>query len=281
MENYFKLSRPKHWIKNLLIFLPLCCSLMFSKTNVINSIIGFFSFSFMASFIYTINDINDLEKDKLHPKKKNRPIASGKISLKNAKIFAILLLILSLTLDYLIKQTFFDYSFIFLITYCLINLAYSFGLKNTAILDVILLASGFIIRVYFGASIINVSVSNWLFLTILNASLFMGFGKRKKEFQLNNNVRKALKSYNEQFLTNFMNVNLTLIIIFYSLWAIEQNKKYLFLSIPFLMVILMIYELNLENGDEGDPTSVLYQNKLLIILTIVFILFVGLTLIFG
>jgi decaprenyl-phosphate phosphoribosyltransferase len=281
MKSYIKLARPKHWIKNLLIFLPLCCSLMFSKINVINSIIGFFSFCFMASFIYTINDINDVEKDKLHPKKKERPIASGKVSIKNAKIFAIILLTLSFVLNYFATKNILSSSFAFLIAYCLINISYSMGLKNIAILDVILLASGFIIRVYYGASLINVPVSSWLFLTILNASLFMGFGKRKKEFQLKKDVRKVLKNYNEQFLTNFMNVNLTLIIVFYSLWAIEQHKDHLFLSIPILMTILMVYELDLDSSDEGDPTSVLYHNKILIFLSLIFVLFVAYALLLG
>ena len=259
MKKYLKLIRINHWIKNFLIFLPLFFSLSFQTENIIKTFMGFISFSFISSFIYIINDIKDIEKDRKHPRKKNRPLASKSISLKQGKIIACLLFVSSLILNFIVNKRI-DSSLTFLMLYIFINIAYSFGLKNIAILDVVLLASGFVIRVYYGAAIIDVEVSKWLFLTILNAALFLGLGKRKKELLADRSVRDVLKAYDEKFLNNFINIFLSLVIVFYSLWAIEQTSKYIFLSIPILIVIFMKYMLIFEKNEEGDPVTLLFQN---------------------
>ena len=267
---YLKLIRVKHWIKNLLIFIPLICSGFINIDNVLNLIIGFFSFSFMSSFIYIINDIKDIKKDKLHPRKKKRPLPSGKITKKRAILISIILLIASLSFNYIIYKEILNVSFYLLLAYMIINILYSMGLKNIAILDIILLATGFIIRVYYGASIINVQVSDWLFLTILNASLFLGLGKRKKELINNKDSRKVLKEYNESFLDKFQYISLGLMLVFYSLWTIEQDIKFLSLTIPLLIIIFMKYCLIIEKSDEGDPTTILYQDKMLLFLCLIY-----------
>jgi 4-hydroxybenzoate polyprenyltransferase len=270
MKNYIKLIRPKHWIKNGLILIPLICYGTLTKANIINIILGFISFSLMASFIYIINDIKDIEKDKNHPRKKNRPLASGKVKKSTAIIIALLLLIISFGLTIFITKDMTNLSIYFLLAYMLINIAYSMGLKNIVIIDVVLLAAGFILRVYYGAAIVDIEVSNWLFLTILNASLFLGLGKRKKEYINNKDSRIVLKDYNEEFLDKFQYLTLTLTIVFYSLWTIEQSIKYLYISIPLLMLIFMKYCLNIEKTDEGDPTTVLYNDKMLILLCLIY-----------
>ena len=270
MKKYIELIRAKHWIKNLLIFIPLICSGFINAENVLNLIIGFFSFSFISSFIYIINDIKDIEKDKLHPRKKKRPLPSGKITKKRAILISIILLIASLSFNYIIYKEILNVSFYLLLAYMIINILYSMGLKNIAILDIILLATGFIIRVYYGASIINVPVSDWLFLTILNASLFLGLGKRKKELINNKDSRKVLKEYNEAFLDRFQYISLGLMLVFYSLWTIEQDIKFLSLTIPLLIIIFMKYCLIIEKSDEGDPTTILYQDKMLLFLCLIY-----------
>ena len=270
MNNYFKLIRVKHWIKNLLIFIPLICSGFITKNNIITCIAGFFSFCFASSFVYVINDIKDIEKDKLHPTKKNRPLASGKIKKSIAIYIAMLLIILSIISNIIINNSIFNTSIYILISYIIINILYSFGLKNIAILDIALLASGFVLRVYYGASLINVVVSDWLFLTILSASLFLGLGKRKKELIQNINSRKVLKEYNEAFLDKFQYLSLGLTLVFYSLWAIEQEAEYLIFTIPLIIIIFMKYCLNLEKNSEVDPTTILYQDKVLVLLCIIY-----------
>lgn len=267
---YLKLIRIKHWIKNILIFIPLLCSGLINYNNVIDCIIGFFAFSFASSFIYIINDIKDIEKDKLHPTKKNRPLASGKVKKSTAIYIAIFLITLSIASNFLINNSIFNLSLYLLFAYIIINILYSFGLKNIAIIDIILLASGFILRVYYGASIINVEVSDWLFLTILSGSLFLGLGKRKKELITSEKSRKVLQEYNEAFLDKFQYVTLGLMLVFYSLWVIEQDIKYLSFTIPLIIILFMRYCLIIEKSDEGDPTTILYQDKFLMLLSLLY-----------
>lgn len=267
---YLKLIRVKHWVKNILIFIPLVCSGLIDNNNVLDCIIGFFAFCFASSFIYVINDVRDIEKDKLHPTKKNRPLASGKIKKSTAIYIAVLMLILSISINTIINNNIFNTSLYILISYVIINILYSFGLKNIAIVDIILLASGFILRVYYGASIINVEVSDWLFLTILSGSLFLGLGKRKKELITSEKSRKVLQEYNEAFLDKFQYVTLGLMLVFYSLWVIEQDIKYLSFTIPLIIIIFMRYCLIIEKSDEGDPTTILYQDKFLMVLSLIF-----------
>ena len=271
MKKYLQLIRVKHWIKNILIFIPIVCSGTINNVNVITCFGGFFAFSFASSFVYIINDINDIEKDKQHPRKKNRPLPSGRVKKSTAIVLATLMFILSIIINTVINDNIIiNKSLYFLISYVLINICYSFGLKNIAIVDIVLLASGFVIRIYYGASIVDVLVSNWLFLTIMSASLFLGLGKRKKELINSKNARKVLQQYNEAFLDKFQYLSLCLTIVFYSLWAIEQSAKYLYLTIPLFIVIFMVYQLNIEKNDEGDPTTIFYQDKYLIAVCLIY-----------
>lgn len=270
MKKYLQLIRVKHWIKNILIFIPLVCSGLVTYSRTISCIEAFFAFSFVSSFIYIVNDIRDIEKDKLHPRKKNRPLPSGKIKKSTAIYIAVLMIILSIIINTIINKNLINTSLYFLLLYVLINIGYSMGLKDVAIADIVLLASGFVIRVYYGASVICVLVSNWLFLTIMSASLFLGLGKRKKELINNKDARKVLQEYNEAFLDKFQYLSLCLTIVFYSLWAIEQDVEYLYLTIPIIIVIFMKYSLNIEKNNEGDPTTILYQDKFLMALCLLY-----------
>ena len=265
MKKYLKLIRIKHWIKNLLVFLPMICGNVINQKNLYSTLLGFISFCFMSSFIYIINDIKDIEKDKLHPRKKDRPIANGQISKKKALIISLILFIISLTFNYLANMSLINYSLILLLLYLITNILYSLGLKNIAIADIIILTLSYIIRIYYGASLTNIIVSNWLFLTITSGALFSGLGKRKKELSYNKNVRIVLKDYNEAFLDRFQYVSLTLTLVFYSLWTIEKNVKYLVYTIPLLIIIFMMYSLNLEKNSEGDPATILYSDKILLL----------------
>ena len=268
MKKYVQLIRLKHWIKNLLIFIPIICAGIFDINVITNTILGFFSFSCACSFIYIINDIKDVEKDKKNPRKKKRPLASGKIKKTTAIYVAILMIVLSIIINILASDSIL--SIYIILIYVIINILYSYGLKNLAIVDVILLATGFVLRVYYGATIASINVSNWLFLTILNGALFLGLGKRKKEFINNFESRKVLKEYNAEFLDKMQYLCLSLMLVFYSLWCIEQKTKLLIYTIPLIMIIFMRYCLIVEKSDEGDPTTILYSDKSLLILGIIY-----------
>ncbi len=271
MKKYIKLMRLKHWIKNGLVFLPVFCSGIITKENMIASIIAFFAFSFMASVVYIINDIKDVEKDRNHPRKCKRPIANGEIGISKALVLGVFLFLISIGLNLFITRTILNPALYVILLYLAINIVYSFGAKHIPILDVAILGAGFVLRVYYGAFMTGIAVSRWLFLTVLSASLFLGLGKRKKELKIKDEVRPVLKNYPEKFLESFMNICLCLVIVFYSLWSMEQEIEYLFVSIPFLIILFMEYMMYLERDDEGDPITILFQNKSLMFTTIAYI----------
>ena len=180
MECYIKLMRVTHYLKNFLIFLPLIFSgNIFDKAKLLSCVFAFLAFSAASSVVYIINDIKDREKDRQHEVKKTRPIASGKVSVKQAVVIALFCVLVSYIFAALSIESFSHVSFLYIIIYVLLNIAYSFGLKNIPLLDLSILVSGFLLRVLYGASIIDVSVSNWLYLTVISAAFYLGLGKRR------------------------------------------------------------------------------------------------------
>lgn len=267
--NYIKLMRPKHYIKNSLIFLPLIFSgLFFDKSNILITFQGFLCFCLIASTIYIINDIKDKEKDRKHKTKKNRPIASGKVSIKNAVIQAIILFITTVFIVVFSRMPII--SIVLLGIYFIINLGYSLGLKNIALLDIIILVSGFLIRVLFGATLLSIQVSNWLYLTIIAVSFYLGLGKRRNEIEKNGSKsRKVLQYYTREFLDKNMYMFLCMAIIFYSLWTtdnqiVKSNNNLLIWTIPLVIIICMKYGMNIEGDSDGDPVEVIFKDKTII-----------------
>lgn len=277
INNFLKLMRIKHYVKNVLILIPLFFSKnLFNQTALLQIAIAFFSFSLLASAIYIINDIKDVEKDRLHKTKKYRPLASGAIKIKEGFTLAILLIIISIGLAH------WSYGLgmpcVVLISYLIINLLYSVGgLKNMPILDVTILSLGFILRVIYGASAINVDISKWLYLTIFAFSFFMGLGKRRNELTKNGfTTRLVNRYYNKDFLDKNMYVCLALCVVFYALWTIDpiqQKNELLLWTVPLVMIILMRYSLVIESGDsDADPVGVLLNSKSLIVLVTIYAL---------
>ena len=283
IKNYIKLMRPKHYLKNGLILAPL----FFSKEiNILNKIIdvlfAFLAFSLISSTIYIINDTMDAEKDRQHPKKCKRPIASGQISKKNAIIFSILLFISSFTFHYFgNRNKLFSISTIYLISYFFINLSYSLGLKNKPILDLVLLSAGFLLRVLYGGEITDVPISYWLYLIVITFSFYMGFGKRRGELEIkgDKNTREVLKKYSYEFLDKKMSIFMALTLVFYSLWTVDKkttdvvgNDLFIW-TVPLVIIIFLRYSYVIELGEsDGDPVEVLLSDKVLISLVIVYIL---------
>ena len=272
MKNYLKLIRVKQWIKNILVLVPVICAKKLGMDNITLCLLALFGFSFTTSFIYILNDLKDIEKDKLHPRKSKRPLPSGKISVKNAIITSIIMLVLSFILTMYACESITKPAFIILISYIVLNILYSLGLKNVAIVDVAILSAGFVLRVYYGAFIFDINVSNWLFLTIMCGSLFLGLGKRKKEIISCKESRKVLDDYNEAFLDKFQYLSLALMMVFYSLWTMEQANQLVIYSIPLILLIFMKYSLVIEKTNEGDPTTVLYEDKMLLCMCILYAL---------
>lgn len=284
MKNYLKLIRVKHWLKNGLIFLPIFFSINILNISLLSTcFIAFFVFSITSSIVYIINDLNDIEKDKLHPIKKNRPLASGKIS-KNQAHFVIIVfaIIIGLMMTYLYTKTKNLAVILVPLVYILLNILYSKWLKNIPIIDVVILVFGFVLRVMYGGIVINVEVSKYLYLMIIFGSFYLGFGKRRNEIIKNGNKsRKVLSLYNKEFLDKNMYVALALAIVSYTLWCVDPEtvarigNDYLFWTIPLAMVILQLYSLNIEGNSHGDPIEVILSDKTLMTIIILYIIIMG------
>lgn len=280
IKYYLKEMRIHHYIKNFLIFVPLCCSgQLFVYKKLINALIAFLCFCFISSTIYIINDIKDIEKDKNHPIKCKRPLAAGNIKIKNAIILAILLFTLAIVISFVYLG---NISLIFLLLYFFVNMAYSFGLKNIALLDIIILVVGFLIRVIYGSFVTNITISSWLYLVVISASFYLGFGKRRNELknqnQNKNITREVIEKYPLSFLEKNMNICMTLILVFYSLWTVDSNTialyngKNLIWTVPLVMLIFMKYSLIIEGDSEGNPVEVLVSDKILIGLCFLYVI---------
>ena len=270
MKYYIKEMRVHHYIKNLLILVPLACSgQIFDRDKLIVSILAFVSFCFISSSIYFINDIRDIEKDRNHPTKCKRPIASGKIGIKPAIIFTVFLICFAVAFNVI---RFNIYSLALMVTYFAVNLAYSFGLKNIPLLDVAILVSGFLIRALAGAVVCDIEISNWLYLVIISVAFYLGLGKRRNELkkQSDNDTRKVIKKYTYSFLDSNMNMCMALIFVFYALWTVDErtisvyNSNGLIWTVPVVMLIFMKYSLTVEGNSDGDPVEVLVHDKVLI-----------------
>ncbi len=272
MKTIFKLLRVKHYVKNILIFIPFVFGTTMNLMRVENMLIAFVAFSFMASSIYIINDLKDIEKDRLHPKKKDRPIASGKVSKKVAAIVAGVMFVLSIMLNYFAASSWLSY--MWLIVYFVLNLVYSMKLKNVPVIDIAILVGFYVIRVYYGAAVAEIPVSNWLYLTILAGASFLAFSKRRNELKIKGSeARNVLKFYTLDFLDKFMYICLALTIAFYSLWAAEQSNKCFVYTIPFILLICIRYCLVVETTDNDDPVEIVLKDKMLLGFEILFVLF--------
>lgn len=274
---YLKLCRVKHYLKNFLVTLPLIFSgLLLNFNSVLKTIIAFLAFSLTSSIVYIINDINDLEKDRKHPIKKKRPLASGEVSVKQAifVIFCLLVLILGILYGF---GCLFSYANLVLVLYVFMNIAYSKGLKNIPLVDITILAFGFVLRVIYGGMVVGVDISSWLFFTILSASFYMALGKRRNELLKikNAETREVLKFYNKDFLDKNMYMFLTLTIVFYALWStIAVTSSLLKYSAIFVILILMKYSMNLENGSYGDPVDVILGDYVLLLIAFLYVIYI-------
>lgn len=273
MINFLNLLRPHQYIKNLLVFFPIFFALKITNVSLLSSaFIAFLSFCFAASAIYIVNDIRDIEKDRVHPKKKFRPLASGKISKKNAIMFSILFSIFAVTIS---LKTGIGLTII-ISTYLIMNLLYSFGLKNVALLDIFIISAGFLMRLLAGtqyAGIIGIIPSHWIIIMTFLLSLFLAFAKRRDDLVLAEKgveVRKSIEGYSIEFVNNAMSVMSAVLIVSYLLYTLDVNVQNHFktqnLYATTLFVILGVFrymQLTLVYQKSGSPTDIVYKDKFL------------------
>lgn len=273
---YLKLMRVHHYIKNILVFAALACSgQLFQPEKLTAGLLAFGAFCFVSSAVYVINDIRDRNKDRNHPTKCRRPIAAGTVSVKAAWILAALLLVVAALLN---LAAFHPLASALLALYFLLNLAYSFGLKNLPIVDISILVAGFLLRILYGALVTGITISNWLYLTVIALSFYFALGKRRNELKNlgGGETRKVLKAYPVRFLDQSMYMCLTLANVFYALWSTDErtillyNSELLILTVPLVLLITLKYSLDVEGDSDGDPVEVLLHDKVLLSLCLLY-----------
>lgn len=276
IKNYFDLIRVPQWIKNLFVFVPLLFSMhLFESDYFLISLKGFFVFCLASSFIYIINDIVDLEADANHPKKKKRPLPSGRISKNNAMILSAVILIILVALTFTTNRSF---NF-FLLGFVVLNILYSFYFKHIVILDVFSIAAGFSIRVLAGAAIISVPISDWLILTTMFISLFLGVMKRHSELiQVSDSTtastRKVLTDYSVTFTNQMATVAAAGVVICYALYTVAPRTVSVFgtenliYTTPFVVFGIFRYMYLEYLNQKGENTTQIMLTDLPMIVTV-------------
>ncbi|MBQ7947862.1 MAG: UbiA prenyltransferase family protein [Bacteroidaceae bacterium] len=274
MNSIIKLLRPAQWLKNTFIFLPIFFNQrILSFEELASALCTFIAFSFAASSIYCFNDIRDAEADKLHPKKRMRPIASGKITLVQAYTTMVACFIIALVLLYLLpageirNKTSFG-----IIIYYILNICYCTTLKHFAIIDTFIIAIGFVIRILVGGFSTATWTSQWIVLMTFLLALFLAFAKRRDDvliFQTSGTkMRKNIVRYNLTFLNNAIAIIAAMTMICYIMWTMEDdvierfNTQYLYITSIFVLLGIMRYmQLTIVDEKSGSPTNIMRKDR--------------------
>ena len=274
LRKYLSLLKLHHWLKNLLLLFPPFFGAKLRDPQVLAAVIpAFLSFSFAASCGYILNDIWDRKYDSLHASKKYRPIASGDISVATASVIAGVLYLCAMILSGSVSNRFQGYVIIYLFLSC----SYTMYFKNIVIVDIFFVAFGFLVRVLAGGQAFNITVTNWLFLTVFTVALFLAAGKRlgelismKEDAQKH---RKSLIHYPQSFLENLLWFCASSALVTYALYTIE-NTRQMFYTVPIAAFGLIRYVYIAKKGT-GDPTDALLKDNQILITGIVWIVMVG------
>ena len=253
--NIIRLMRPKQWIKNIFVLAPLIFSGLFVNFNAVNdALFAMFLFCVASSATYVINDIQDIEHDRSHPlKSKTRPLASGAVAVPNALfllagLYAILLCAWFIAPKVMVVIT----------AYLILNVAYSFVLKHQPVVDIFTIATGFVLRVYAGAIVLNVPVSSWMFVTTLCLALYLAAVKRRQELSHSgSDGRKVLKKYSLVLIDRYAEMSATGALLFYSMFVMS-DKPELVVTVPLVLFGLFRYWFVVETSGGGEsPTDAL------------------------
>ena len=271
MKSFLQLIRPQQWAKNFFIFLPLFFhGTLFDYKLLINAFIAFISFSFIASSIYCFNDIYDVEADRLHPKKKLRPIASGKITITQAYLYMIILIIASLLSALLCDHKM--ELMCLIIIYFLMNVAYCIKLKQLALVDVFIISIGFVLRIFVGGIVTEIELSSWIVLMTFLLALFLAFAKRRDDVVLYENTgvqpRKNVNRYNLAFMNSAVTLTSCIMVVSYIMYTVSPDviarlhTKYLYLTVLFVFAGIFRYlQLTIVDVKSGSPTKVLLHDR--------------------
>tara|TARA_B110000046_G_C12976899_1_gene391546 strand:+ start:356 stop:1231 length:876 start_codon:yes stop_codon:yes gene_type:complete len=291
MINYLILLRIKHWVKNIFIFIPLFfSSQIYNIDKVFLTTITFLGFSFITSFVYVFNDIIDAEFDRMHYEKKNRPIASGKISVLNGLIISFLFLAIGVAI--LFFYTSFNVLIISMV-YLGLNIMYSLKLKNISILDFIVVSSGFVLRVFIGGEVNNIELSNLIVVMVFLLSVFIAVSKRRDDvvqFEKHKRLnRTVVKEYSVEYMDKIITIISSVLLISYLMFIMSDpiTDKYDFKSLFFTFCLVLIGVLRYNQivfvqNKGSSPIKILFKDYFIIsvlilwLLTFIYILYFAL-----
>jgi len=287
----FKLIRVRHWVKNLFLFIPsFFAGHLFNTFELLMVLVGALAFSFVASGVYIINDYKDREVDKIHPKKKLRPLASGEVKTSTAWLLMITLIGSGLFIAASLNITF----FFLVVSYLLLNLGYSFGLKHIPILDLFIVSLGFLIRIYSGGVIADLPITHWLSLMVLLLALFLILAKRRDDLIISSKnknglvIRKSSLKYNLVYINSCVTLLSAVMLVAYIMYTVSPevterfNSNYLFMTTIFVIAGVMRYlQIVFVEKKSGSPTAIFIRDKFILatiagwILSFYFIIYVS------
>ena len=276
-----RLARPGHWIKNLIVLLPVVFALQIHNVDAwLNAFAAAIAFSLASSFTYILNDIKDRKSDLAHPTKKNRPLASGQIDVKTAAIEAVVFLLLTAVI--MQKVSFLVVPII--LAYIILQLSYTMFFKNKVLLDVICIALGFVLRAAGGAVAIKVTISPWLFIGIFTLCLFMGFCKRYSEIvtisdkKLAENHRPTLVRYTPELLTHLITLSAGIAITAFLLYGLNERTvlqfgtNYFIYTLPLVVYAVFRFAMLSMEGTYTDPTDLVLHDRPFQIVTVMWVI---------
>lgn len=274
LNPYIKLIRPTNWIKNIIIVIPFFLGRKFNVPDTINLIIGVVSFSLMASVGYIINDIRDIEKDRQHPYKKNRPLANGTAKIKISFIIAIILFIISIYLSLLINTA----AFFVLIAYFIINYFYSVKGKDIRFVDIMILSSFYLMRVIYGGLVVDVPLTGWFVATLTMIVFGISINKRFMELKISVQEKLPGRGYTKEdetilhaLMINFSLAALVLLNI-HAYFVLQIQAYYFYSAINVITPGIIFYYFDYSKNKSDDPVEKIIKNKGLLFLTILLLI---------
>lgn len=270
--NILKILRPHQWVKNTFIFIPLFFGgSLFDMADWTSSLVAFVAFSFAASAIYSINDIVDVEADKKHPKKCKRPIAAGLVSKRQARLLAIILAIAALALPFLLNNWMLS---VVIAVYLAMNLCYCIRLKHYAIIDVCIVALGFVMRIVAGGVATDIVLSRWIVMMTFLLTLFLSFAKRRDDVLIMNETgmapRKNTSRYNLTFINQAITITGGVMLVCYIMYTVSPevierfNSPNLYMTSFFVILGLLRYiQLTVVDERSGEPTRLVLSDRLI------------------
>ena len=276
LNDFFRLLRVEQWYKNIIIFISLIFSFnLFNKELFISIFLGFISLCLISSSYYIINDLNDIKKDKSHPEKKKRPLASGKIKHSTAILISFILLNISLLMAYSLSKMF----LLMISLLFLLSQIYTFFIRNTAFLDIIFISTNFVIRAISGTFIIRSPVSSWVILSTFFLSSFLVSSKRTIEISSNfsKEYRKSYGPEDKKVLEVLSMMSITLVFVFFSVYSVLNKNPLLLLSLPVAIYIILLFfrEAHLNPEKIRNPEKFILEKRTLIAIIIWLIIIVS------